>query len=159
MLENWHIQQDGKEILCRRSHLTCAGYSACEYINPALVNQERFELDPESLEDVLKIQIGSRLQEADTPEKLALMYVLSFSKVILTFSKIPHPLVCLVFLQFAIQAHAPQRMSAARPVWGFPSLWSSTMYVLCHLDSNYLFVSTLIIEHYQKWPPPFRFMQ
>lgn len=69
--------KDGQEILCRRSRLTCAGYSACEYINPALVNQERFELDPESLEDVLRIQIDSRLQEADTPEKLALMYVLT----------------------------------------------------------------------------------
>jgi len=65
--------KDGKEILCRRSRLTCAGFSACEYINPALVDQERFELDPESLEDVLKIQIDSRLREADTPEKLALM--------------------------------------------------------------------------------------
>jgi hypothetical protein len=69
---------DGKDILCRRSRLTCAGYSACEYINPALINQERFELDPESLEDVLRIQIDSCLREADTPEKLALMYVLSF---------------------------------------------------------------------------------
>ena len=84
--------KDGKEILCRRSHLTCAGYSACKYINPALVNQEQFELDPESLEDVLKIQIGSWLQEADTPEKLALMYILSFSKVILTFLRFPIPL-------------------------------------------------------------------
>jgi hypothetical protein len=65
--------KDDEEILCRRSRLTCAGYSACEYINPALVNQERYELDPESLEDVLRIQIDSRLREADSPEKLALM--------------------------------------------------------------------------------------
>ena len=64
---------DGEEIICRRSRLTCAGYSACEYINPALVNQKRFELDPGSLEDVLRIQIDARLREADTPEKLALM--------------------------------------------------------------------------------------
>ena len=52
---------------------------------PDLVNQERFELDPESLEDVLKIQIDSSLREADTPEKLALMYVLSSSESKLLF--------------------------------------------------------------------------
>ena len=64
---------DGKEILCQRSRLKCVGYSACEYINPDLIDHERYELDPESLEQVLKIQIDSRLREADTPEKLALM--------------------------------------------------------------------------------------
>ena len=31
---------DGEDILCRRSRLKCAGYSACEFINPDLVNQE-----------------------------------------------------------------------------------------------------------------------
>jgi hypothetical protein len=32
--------KDGKEIFCRRSCLTCSSYSACEHINPALVDQE-----------------------------------------------------------------------------------------------------------------------
>lgn len=67
--------QDGKPIHCRRSRLECAGFSACEHINPELINIERYELDPESLEAVLKVQIDTRLREADTPEKLALMYV------------------------------------------------------------------------------------
>ncbi|KAF8161444.1 hypothetical protein B0H34DRAFT_840756 [Crassisporium funariophilum] len=65
---------DGGDIVCRRSRLTCAGYSACEHIHPALVDRKRYELDPESLEDVLQVQIDSRLREADSPEKLALIF-------------------------------------------------------------------------------------
>jgi len=91
--------KDGREIVCQRSHLTCASYLACEHINPALVNQEQFELDLESLEDVLKIQIDLHLQKADTPEKLALMYILRFPKVPCScLYSCPCPLLHLVFL-------------------------------------------------------------
>ncbi|KAF9479178.1 hypothetical protein BDN70DRAFT_984560 [Pholiota conissans] len=65
---------DGGEVKVRRTRLKCGGFSACEHVNPALLNHERYELDPESLQDVLKIQIDSRLREADTPEKHALIF-------------------------------------------------------------------------------------
>ena len=55
--------EDGKEILCRRSRLTCSGYSAWKYINPgpALVNQERFELDPYKSQQISRSQYQDRL--------------------------------------------------------------------------------------------------
>lgn len=48
-------------IICRRSRLKCAAFLACEHVNPALINQERYELNPESLEGVLEIQIDARV--------------------------------------------------------------------------------------------------
>ena len=62
-----------KAIRCRRSRLQCGGYAACEHVNPALIDQERYELTTESLEAVLEVQLNARMREADSPEKLALM--------------------------------------------------------------------------------------
>ncbi|KAF8175111.1 hypothetical protein BJ912DRAFT_1075466 [Pholiota molesta] len=40
----------------------------------ALKNQERYELHAESLDEVLKIQLDTRVQEANSPQKLALIF-------------------------------------------------------------------------------------
>lgn len=45
----------GQPIPCRRSHLECVGFHACSHVNPKLLNVEHYELDPESLEEVLTL--------------------------------------------------------------------------------------------------------
>jgi hypothetical protein len=63
---------------CHRSRLKCAGFHACRHVNPKLLKVERYELDSESLEEVVQAQIETRTLEADSAEKLTLMYVLCF---------------------------------------------------------------------------------
>lgn len=53
----------------------------------------RWELDPESLEKVVRAQIASRVAEADTPEKHALMYVKDASLAILISYNFPASLL------------------------------------------------------------------
>ncbi|KAF8900243.1 hypothetical protein CPB84DRAFT_1919753 [Gymnopilus junonius] len=62
----------GEPILCRRSRLHCGGIYGCERLNPNLL-EEHWELNPRSLETVVEAQIASRVGEADTPEKRALI--------------------------------------------------------------------------------------
>ncbi|KAG6818252.1 hypothetical protein H0H93_006537 [Arthromyces matolae] len=64
----------GEAIPCRRSHLQCAGYHACAQIDPKLLGFERYELDPLSLEAVVAAQIKSRNEEANSAEKIALIF-------------------------------------------------------------------------------------
>ncbi|KAG6819655.1 hypothetical protein H0H93_009829 [Arthromyces matolae] len=64
----------GEAIPCRRSHLQCAGYHACAKIDPKLLSFERYELDPSSLEAVVAAQIKSRNEEANSAEKIALIF-------------------------------------------------------------------------------------
>jgi hypothetical protein len=66
----------GESIPCRRSRLECAGFHACSHVNPKLLNVKRYELDPKSLDEVVQAQVETRITEADSAEKLALMYVL-----------------------------------------------------------------------------------
>lgn len=65
----------GEPVECRRSRLKCAGVHACEELDKGSYHTERFELDPSSLRDFVDAQINSRLEEGDTPEKRALVYV------------------------------------------------------------------------------------
>ena len=97
--------EDGNAVPCRRSHLSCSGFYACELIHPDLVNVTRHELDPKSLEKVVELQIGSRWTEADSPEKNALLYVNLNDLASFLF-----PLSCLVdFSLLFIQVHAQQK--------------------------------------------------
>ncbi|KAF8966029.1 hypothetical protein BDZ97DRAFT_1917737 [Flammula alnicola] len=64
----------GEPIPCRRSRLKCSGIHACEKADRELYQVKRYELDPESLQDVIRAQINSRLTEADSPAKLALIF-------------------------------------------------------------------------------------
>ncbi|KAG6822985.1 hypothetical protein H0H92_011827, partial [Tricholoma furcatifolium] len=64
----------GSPIKCRRSRLECAGFSACINVDPKLLETERWELDPSSLEDLVKLQVQDRIQEGNTAEKIALTF-------------------------------------------------------------------------------------
>ena len=64
---------DGNEIVCRRRRQKCAGVHVCENVDPLLLKDRR-ELNPKSLEDVIKAQVESRVEETDTTAKRTLMY-------------------------------------------------------------------------------------
>ena len=70
---------DGKGLTCRRSCLTCAGFYACELVEPKIIDITRYELDPGSLQTLVQAQVESRLSEADSVAKHALMYAPSNS--------------------------------------------------------------------------------
>ena len=62
----------GEPIPCRRSHLDCAGFYACEQVDSKFLNAQRYELDPRSLASIIEAQIHDRTKEADSAEKLVL---------------------------------------------------------------------------------------
>ncbi|KAG6822148.1 hypothetical protein H0H92_015062, partial [Tricholoma furcatifolium] len=64
----------GEPIPCRRSHLQCSGFHACSEIDPKLLEFERYELDSSTLEAVIAAQVKSRMEEANTAEKLAVTF-------------------------------------------------------------------------------------
>ena len=64
---------DGNEIVCCCRHQKCAGVHVCENVDPLLLKDQR-ELNPKSLEDVIKAQVESRVEETDTMAKRTLMY-------------------------------------------------------------------------------------
>ena len=66
----------GKEVLCRRRRQKCAGVHVCANVDPSLLKDRR-ELNPKSLEDVIKAQVESRVEETDTTAKRTLMYIFS----------------------------------------------------------------------------------
>ena len=66
----------GKEVLCRRRRQKCAGVHVCTNVDPSLLKDRR-ELNPKSLEDVIKAQVESRVEETDTTAKRTLMYIFS----------------------------------------------------------------------------------
>jgi hypothetical protein len=65
---------DGKGVTCQCSRLTCAGFYACELIEPKIIDITRHGLDPGSLQTLVQAQVESRLSEADSVAKHALMY-------------------------------------------------------------------------------------
>ncbi|KAF8908580.1 hypothetical protein CPB84DRAFT_1744207 [Gymnopilus junonius] len=65
---------DDEPICCRRSRLKCRGCSACEKVNPEMLSQERYEPDANILESIIKLQFETRSKEADSAEKLALIF-------------------------------------------------------------------------------------
>ena len=83
----------GEPVECRRSRLKCAGVHACEELDKGSYHTERFELDPNSLRDFVDAQINSRLEEGDTPEKRALVYV---SIILKLQSLIPLQIFCVL---------------------------------------------------------------
>lgn len=62
----------GKMIECRRTRLQCGGFHACEHLDRALLEVERYELEAESLDMVVAAQIKSRVQDGNTSDKLVL---------------------------------------------------------------------------------------
>ncbi|KAG6806201.1 hypothetical protein H0H92_012247 [Tricholoma furcatifolium] len=68
----------GEPIPCRRSHLQCSGFHACSEIDPKLLEFERYELDSSTLEAVIAAQVKSRMEEANTAEKLAVTVITKF---------------------------------------------------------------------------------
>ena len=62
----------GDEILCRRRRQKCAGVHVCQNVDTQLLKDRR-ELNPKSLEDVIKAQIESRVNETDSTAKRTLM--------------------------------------------------------------------------------------
>ncbi|KAF8909313.1 hypothetical protein CPB84DRAFT_1703009 [Gymnopilus junonius] len=65
---------DDEPICCRRSRLKCRGCFACEKVNPEMLSQERYEPDANILESIIKLQFETRSKEADSAEKLALIF-------------------------------------------------------------------------------------
>ncbi|KAG6912663.1 hypothetical protein DXG01_013003 [Tephrocybe rancida] len=49
-------------------------WRACVKVDPKFLNTERWELDPASLEDIVKAQIHDRVQEANSAEKIVLIF-------------------------------------------------------------------------------------
>ena len=66
----------GNEIVCRRRRQKCAGVFVCQNVDPLLLKDRR-ELNPKSLEDVIKAQVESCVNETDSTAKRTLMYLFS----------------------------------------------------------------------------------
>ncbi|KAF8313350.1 hypothetical protein F5887DRAFT_1090268 [Amanita rubescens] len=64
----------GVPVPCRRSRLDCAGFYACEQVDPKFLNAERYELDPNSLSSIIEAQLQDRTKEANSAEKLVLTF-------------------------------------------------------------------------------------
>lgn len=62
------------EIVCRRRRQKCAGVHVCKNVDPLLL-EDRRELNPKSLEDVIKAQVESRVNETDSTAKRTIMYL------------------------------------------------------------------------------------
>ena len=60
----------GNEIVCCCCCQKCAGVHVCENVDP----KDRHDLNPKSLEDVIKAQVESRVDETDSTAKRTLMY-------------------------------------------------------------------------------------
>ncbi|KAJ7694292.1 hypothetical protein B0H14DRAFT_3660597 [Mycena olivaceomarginata] len=58
-----------KPIRCRRAPGGCRGTWTCTYVDPALLQVTRFELDPTSRNVVLAAQAETRRQDGSTPEQ------------------------------------------------------------------------------------------
>lgn len=56
-----------------RSRLECRGAHACDQVDPALLEVERYELEPAARTKIFAAQQKTRAQEGDTPEKRAIM--------------------------------------------------------------------------------------
>jgi hypothetical protein len=67
----------GNEVVCHRRRQKCAGVHVCRNVDPSLLKDRR-ELNPKSLEDVIKAQVESRVEETDSTAKRTLMYIFSF---------------------------------------------------------------------------------
>jgi hypothetical protein len=75
----------GDEIVCRRRRQKCAGVHVCENVDPLLLKDRR-ELNPKSLEDVIKAQFESRVTETDSTAKRTLMYLFSVLHKVLQYN-------------------------------------------------------------------------
>ena len=64
----------GVQIPCQHSCLECAGFHACPHIDPKLLDVKHYELDPDSLDQIVEAQIQSCITEADSAVQLVLMY-------------------------------------------------------------------------------------
>lgn len=62
------------EVVCRRRRQKCAGVHVCKNVDPLLL-EDRRELNPKSLEDVIKAQVESRVNETDSTAKRTIMYL------------------------------------------------------------------------------------
>ena len=63
----------GNEIVCHHRRQKCAGVHVCKNVDPSLL-KDRHDLNPKSLEDVIKAQVESRVDETDSTAKRTLMY-------------------------------------------------------------------------------------
>ncbi|KAF7372724.1 hypothetical protein MSAN_00477700 [Mycena sanguinolenta] len=62
-------------ILCRRVRSDCKGCHACELLDPALRQVERFELDPGPMQAVILAQQETRRREGNTAEDRIALYM------------------------------------------------------------------------------------
>jgi len=65
------------KIVCQHRHQKCAGVHVCKNVDTNLLKDRR-ELNPKSLEDVIKAQVESHVNETDSAAKRTLMYLFSF---------------------------------------------------------------------------------
>ena len=68
----------GDEIVCCRRRQKCAGVHVCTNVDTELLKDRR-ELNPKSLEDVIKAQVESRMNKTDSAAKRTLMYLFYFA--------------------------------------------------------------------------------
>ena len=70
----------GNEVVCRCRRQKCAGVHVCTNVDTSLLKDRR-ELNPKSLEDVIKAQVESRVEETDSTTKRTLMYIFFLHKL------------------------------------------------------------------------------
>ena len=75
----------GDEMVCRRRCQKCAGVHVCKNVDTELLKDRR-ELNPKSLEDVIKAQVESQVNETDSTAKRTLMYSVSFLHNVLQYN-------------------------------------------------------------------------
>ena len=71
-------------VTCRRSRLVCKGVYACFGIDPALLDVERYDLDPAPRLKVFEAQKSTRVDERSSVEQRAATYA--------------HSPTCLIFI-------------------------------------------------------------
>ena len=71
------FQRGFPPITCRRSRLACKGVYACSGIDQALLDVERYDLDPASRLKIFEAQASTRVDERSSVEQRAATYAQS----------------------------------------------------------------------------------
>ena len=103
------------------SHMCCWLFSLRVHQSRFGQSRKRFELDPESLEDVLRIQIDSRLREADIPPREARIDVRTLFKGYSCLDS-PYPFACLVFFAICHSSPCTAKNERGQACTGIPKL-------------------------------------